>query len=201
MSIALTHRSTVVDRFVKKSLAADIALVLIGTAVTALAAQLAIPNEPVPFTFQTLAVLGVERVNPSLVLPLVDDEADAGCLELVGGLGLPVFTAQAHGFDYLFGATGGYIVGFILAAGFVGWLAEKGWSNSSIGMIASYVIGSAIIYVIGASWLTYGYLGGDWNKGLNFGVLPFLVWDAIKAFVAAAIVPEAWRLSNKFKKN
>lgn len=196
MSIALTHRSTVVDRFVKKSLAADIALVLIGTAVTALAAQLAIPNEPVPFTFQTLAVLLVGST-----LGAVRGALSLAIYALVGGLGLPVFTAQAHGFDYLFGATGGYIVGFILAAGFVGWLAEKGWSNSSIGMIASYVIGSAIIYVIGASWLTYGYLGGDWNKGLNFGVLPFLVWDAIKAFVAAAIVPEAWRLSNKFKKN
>ena len=196
MSIALTHRSTVVDRFVKKSLAADIALVLIGTAVTALAAQLAIPNEPVPFTFQTLAVLLVGST-----LGAVRGALSLAIYALVGGLGLPVFTAQAHGFDYLFGATGGYIVGFILAAGFVGWLAEKGWSNSSIGMIASYVIGSAIIYVIGASWLTYGYLGGDWNKGLNFGVLPFLVWDAIKAFVAAAIVPEAWRLSNKFKNN
>lgn len=196
MSIALTHRSTVVDRFVKKSLAADIALVLIGTAVTALAAQLAIPNEPVPFTFQTLAVLLVGST-----LGAVRGALSLAIYALVGGLGLPVFTAQAHGFDYLFGATGGYIVGFILAAGFVGWLAEKGWSNSSVGMIASYVIGSAIIYVIGASWLTYGYLGGDWNKGLNFGVLPFLVWDAIKAFVAAAIVPEAWRLSNKFKNN
>ena len=196
MSIALTHRSTVVDRFVKKSLTADIALVLIGTAVTALAAQLAIPNEPVPFTFQTLAVLLVGST-----LGAIRGALSLALYALVGGLGLPVFTAQAHGFDYLFGATGGYIVGFILAAALVGWLAEKGWSNSSIGMIASYVLGSVVIYGIGASWLTYGYLGGDWNKGLNFGVLPFLVWDAIKAFVAAAIVPEAWRLANKFKNN
>ena len=196
MSLALTHRSTVVDRFVKKSLAADVALVLIGTAVTALAAQLAIPNEPVPFTFQTLAVLLVGST-----LGAVRGALSLAIYALVGGLGLPVFTAQAHGFDYLFGATGGYIIGFILAAALVGWLAEKGWSNSSLGMIASYVLGSVVIYGIGASWLTYGYLGGDWNKGLNFGVLPFLVWDAIKAFVAAAIVPEAWRLANKFKNN
>ncbi|MBP6042897.1 MAG: biotin transporter BioY [Rhodoluna sp.] len=196
MSIALTHRSTVVDRFVKKSLTADVALVLIGTTVTALAAQLAIPNEPVPFTFQTLAVLLVGST-----LGAIRGALSLGLYALIGGLGLPVFTAQEHGFDYLFGATGGYIVGFILAAALVGWLAEKGWSSSSIGMIASYVLGSVVIYGIGASWLTYGYLGGDWNKGLNFGVLPFLVWDAIKAFVAAAIVPEAWRLANKFKNN
>lgn len=196
MSIALTHRSTVVDRFVKKSLTADVALVLIGTAVTALAAQLAIPNEPVPFTFQTLAVLLVGST-----LGAVRGALSLAIYALVGGLGLPVFTAQAHGFDYLFGATGGYIIGFILAAALVGWLAEKGWSSSSVGMIASYVLGSVVIYGIGASWLTYGYLSGDWNKGLNFGVLPFLVWDAIKAFVAAAIVPEAWRLANKFKNN
>ena len=196
MSIALTHRTTVVDRFVKKSLAADVALVFIGTAVTALAAQLAIPNEPVPFTFQTLAVLLVGST-----LGAIRGALSLALYALVGGLGLPIFTAQAHGFDYLFGATGGYIIGFILAAALVGWLAEKGWSNSSVGMIASYVLGSLVIYGIGASWLTYGYLDGDWNKGLNLGVLPFLVWDAIKAFVAAAIVPEAWRLANKFKNN
>lgn len=196
MSIALTHRSTVVDRFVKKSLTADIALVLAGTAITSIAAQLSIPNQPVPFTFQTLAVLLVGST-----LGAVRGGLSLAIYALIGALGAPVFTAQGHGVDYLFGATGGYIIAFIFAAALVGFLAEKGWSKSSIGMIASYVIGSAIIYGIGATWLTYGYLNGDWNKGMAFGVLPFLIWDAIKAFVAAAIVPEAWRLATKFKNN
>lgn len=196
MSIALTHRSTVVDRFVKKSLAADIALVLAGTAITAIAAQLSIPNQPVPFTFQTLAVLLVGST-----LGAVRGALSLAIYALIGALGAPVYTDQGHGLDHLFGATGGYIFGFILAAGLVGFLAEKGWSKGSIGMIGSYLLGSAVIYTIGASWLTYGYLGGDWSKGLAFGVLPFLIWDAIKAFIAAAIVPEAWRLANKIKNN
>jgi biotin transport system substrate-specific component len=194
MSLALTNKPTVVDRFIKKSLTADIALVLSGTTLTAIAAQMSIPNQPVPFTFQTLAVLmvgstlGTVRAALSLTLYAV-----------IGAFGLPVFTAQAHGVEYLFGATGGYIFGFILAAALVGFLAERGWSNNSIGMVGSYLIGSAIIYSIGATWLTYGYLAGDWQKGLALGVIPFLIWDAVKAFIAAAIVPEAWRIANKIR--
>lgn len=194
MTLALTNKPTVVDRFIKKSLTADIALVLSGTTLTAIAAQMSIPNQPVPFTFQTLAVLlvastlGMVRAALSLTLYAV-----------VGALGLPVFTAQAHGIEYLFGATGGYIIGFILAAILVGWLAERGWSKSSIGMVASYLLGSLVIYAIGSSWLTYGYLAGDWQKGLALGVIPFLIWDAVKAFIAAAIVPEAWRIAGKLR--
>lgn len=196
MSLALTNRPTVVDRFIKKSLAADIALVFAGTAITSVAAQLSIPNQPVPFTFQTLAVLLVGST-----LGAVRGAASLALYALIGALGMPVFTASAHGLNYLFGATGGYIIGFILAAGLVGLLAERGWTKGSIGMIGSYLIGSLVIYTLGASWLTYGYLGGDWQQGLALGVLPFLVWDAIKAFIAAAILPEAWRLADKVKKN
>ncbi len=195
MSIALTNRTTVIDRFVNKSLAADVVLVLAGTALTSVAAQLAIPNQPVPFTFQTLAVL-----LTASVLGAVRGALSLGLYALVGAIGLPVFTSGGSGMNYLFGATGGYIVGFVLAAFIVGLLAEKGWSKSSLGMIGSYVIGSAIIYTLGATWLTYGYMKGDLSAGLNAGVYPFLAWDAIKAFVAAAIVPEAWRIAQKLKK-
>lgn len=195
MSLALTNRTTVIDRFVKKSLVADIALVLAGTAITAIAAQLAIPNQPVPFTFQTLAVLLVGST-----LGAVRGAASLALYALIGGLGLPVFTGSAHGIEYLFGATGGYIIGFILAATLVGYLSERGWTKSSLGMIAVYGLGSLVIYSLGASWLTYGYLGGDWQQGLALGVLPFLIWDAIKAFIAAAILPEAWRYADILKK-
>lgn len=195
MSLALTHRTTVIDRFVPKSLVADIALVLAGTALTSVAAQLAIPNSPVPFTFQTLAVL-----LTASVLGAVRGALSMALYAIIGSIGLPVFTSAHSGVAYLFGATGGYIIGFVLAALVVGFLAEKGWSASSIGMVGSYVIGSVIIYALGATWLTYSLLKGDWNTGLAAGVFPFLIWDAVKAFVAAAIVPEAWRIAQRLKK-
>lgn len=197
MSISIAYRPTLVDRFIKRSLVADVLLVISGTALTALAAQLYIPNQPVPFTFQTLAVLlvgstlGSTRGAASMVL-----------YALLGGIGLPIFSEQSSGWTTLFGATGGYLLAFILASALVGWLAEKGWSKTGLGMLGSYVLGSLVVYALGASWLTYGFLGGEWfgvQGGLAYGVIPFLAFDAIKAFVAAAILPEAWRLAAKFK--
>lgn len=194
MSLALTHRSTVVDRFVSKSLAADIILVLAGTALTALAAQLEIPASPVPFTFQTLSVL--------LVGSALGSVRGALSLALYALLGtvLPIYSHQGSGLDHLFGATGGYIISFVVASLVVGFLAEKGWSKSILGMIGSYAIGTVIIYAIGASWLTYGWLQGDWTKGLALGVTPFLIWDAVKAVVAGLLVPGAWKFAQGFKK-
>ncbi len=194
MSLALTHRTTLVDRFVSKSLAADIVLVVAGTALTAAAAQLQIPASPVPFTFQTLAVLLVGSVLGSV----------RGALSLalyaVLGTFLPIYTNHTLGVDHLFGATGGYIISFVVASALVGFLAEKGWSKSVPLMFISYVLGTAIVYAIGASWLTYGYLGGDWSKGLAFGVTPFLIWDAVKAIIAGALVPAGWSLAKALKK-
>ena len=194
MSLALTHRTTLVDRFVNKSLAADIVLVLAGTALTSVAAQLQIPASPVPFTFQTLAVLLVGSVLGTVrsVLSLA--------LYAVLGTFLPIYSNQGVGLDHLFGATGGYIISFVVAAAVVGFLAEKGWSKSLPLMIASYAIGTAIIYLIGASWLTYGWLQGDWTKGLALGVTPFLIWDVVKAVIAGALVPAGWSLAKALKK-
>jgi biotin transport system substrate-specific component len=194
MSLALTHRTTLVDRFVNKSLAADIVLVLAGTALTSLAAQLQIPASPVPFTFQTLAVLLVGSVLGTVRSAL------SLALYAVLGTFLPIYSNQGFGLDHLFGATGGYIISFVVAAAVVGFLAEKGWSKSLPLMIASYAIGTAIIYLIGASWLTYGYLQGDWVKGLAFGVTPFLIWDVVKAVIAGALVPAGWSLAKALKK-
>lgn len=197
MSISITYRPTLVDRLVKRSLVADLLLVLSGTAITALAAQLYIPNEPVPFTFQTLAVLLVGSALGS-----TRGAASMFLYAVLGGAGLPLFSEHSSGWNVLFGATGGYIIGFIIAAALVGWLAEKGWSQTGLGMLGSYAIGSLVIYALGSAWLTYAVLGGEWlgaQGGLAYGVIPFLAFDAIKAFVAAAILPEAWRLVGKLK--
>lgn len=194
MSLTLAIKPTIVDRVIKNSLASDIALVASGTLLTAVAAQLYIPASPVPFTFQTLSVLLVGATLGSLRGAL-----SMALYAIVGAIGLPVFSEASSGTSVLFGATGGYIIGFIVAAALVGFLAEKNFSSNAIKMALSYAAGTIVIYALGATWLTYGYLGGVWTGdkgGLMLGVIPFLIWDAVKAVIAAGLLPASWKLVN-----
>lgn len=199
MSLTLAIKPTIVDRVIKNSLASDIALVAGGTLLTALAAQAYIPASPVPFTFQTLAVLLVGATLGSLRGAL-----SMGLYAFVGAIGLPVFSEASSGTSVLFGATGGYIIGFIVAAALVGYLAEKNFSSNVLKMALAYAVGTVVIYALGATWLTYGYLGGVWTGetgGLMLGVIPFLIWDAVKAVIAGGLLPASWKIVNLVKGN
>lgn len=199
MSLTLAIKPTIIDRVVPNSLVSDIALVVAGTGFTALAAQLYIPTTPVPFTFQTLAVLLVGATLGSLRGAL-----SLALYAIAGAVGIPVFSQATSGTEVLFGATGGYIIGFIIAASLVGYLSEKNFSSNVLKMAVSYVAGSVVIYALGATWLTYGYLGGQWlgkQGGLALGVIPFLAFDAVKALIAAGLLPASWKLVNLIKGN
>lgn len=197
MSLTLAVKPTLVDRIVPRTLTADIALVIAGVAVTAIAAQLqfSVPGVPVPFTFQTLAVLltGAALGSTRGALSMA--------LYAVAGLALPVFSGASQGASVLFGATGGYIFGFILAAYLVGYLAERNFSNKFLKMALAYLVGSAAIYAIGVPVLGLVALKGDMAKAVEFGLVPFLIWDAAKAIVAGGLLPAAWRLVSKAKSN
>jgi biotin transport system substrate-specific component len=179
---------------------ADVALVAVGTALVAVAAQVAIPFWPVPLTAQTFAVLlvgtalGPIRGAASLALYLV-----------LGVVGLPIFSGGTSGSLFAL-TTGGYIVGFIAAAGITGWLARRAWDRRVVGMFVTYVTGSVVIYAIGLPWLYFSlqHLGaGVWHQTLGYqtllgatfgaGLVPFLLGDLVKAIVAAALVPLAWK--------
>ena len=178
-------RPTIIDRIFTRRLALDIVLVIAGTALTAGAAQLMIPLEPVPFTMQTFAVLlvgtaiGPVRGALSMLLYAV-----------VGAFGLPVFAGTSSGSVFAL-PSGGYIVGFILAAALVGWLAQLKWDRKFLKMIVTFVAGSLVIYAVGVPWLAAS-LGLSLGDALMFGVVPFLVGDALKALLAAGLLPLAW---------
>jgi len=197
MSMTLTVKPTLIDRVVPNSFAADIALVAGGALLTALAAQVqfTIGNNPVPFTLQTLSVLLVGSVLGSVRGLL------SMALYVLAGIALPVYSQGAHGLNVLFGATGGYLFGFIVAGFLVGKLAELNWSSNVLKMAASYVLGSAVVYALGVTVLTFSVLKGNWALGLQYGLYPFLIWDAVKAVVAAGLVPGAWALVKKVKGN
>ena len=169
--------------------ARHIALIVAGALLISLCAQIyvLIPGNPVPFTGQTFGVmlsagaLGFRRGIAASLLYLA-----------IGAVGLPVFAQGKHGIDIVLGATGGYLVGFVLASAVVGRLAELGWDRNIVGGIGAMFIGSVAIYAIGVPWLAVVAFGGDLQLGIEKGLLPFLFWDAVKLALAAAAFPAAW---------
>ena len=113
---------------------------------------------------------------------------------LAGAIGLPVYAGQSSGFDTLMGATGGYLVGFVIAAFVVGKLAERRWDRRISKSVVGFGLGSLTIYVFGVLGLMVNLNLGLADAVTN-GVVPFLVWDAVKAAGAGLLMPAAWRLT------
>jgi biotin transport system substrate-specific component len=167
--------------------ARHLALILIGTLLIALCARIYIPLEPVPFTGQTFGVLLTAGA-----LGFRRGVAASALYVLLGIVGLPVFAEGKHGLDIVLGATGGYLIGFVVASAIVGRLAELGWDRSIPGAIGAMLFGSLTIYAVGVPWLAYVAFGGDFSKAYEVGMAPFLWWDALKLALAAAAFPAAW---------
>lgn len=196
MSLTLVAKPTIVDRFIKRSISTDIALVLAGSVLTAVAAQISIPAYPVPFTLQTLVVLLVGATLGSRrgLLSL-------GLYALIGLAGVPVFAPKADGshvvgVDAFVGPTAGFIFGFIIAAFVVGLLAERKWSSNVLKTFVAFVAGSAVIYLVGVPVLASAAFEGSVSAAVTY-MVPFMVWDVVKAVIAAGLLPGAWLLVKK----
>lgn len=195
LSTTAPSNPILVDRIISRSLASDIVLVVFGVALTAAAAQLQIPASPVPFTFQTLAVLliGATYGGSRAAITMAS-------YVLVGALGLPVFAGGASGAEKIFGATGGFLLGFIFAAWLTGYLAQLSWSSNAVKMFVSFALGSVVIYAVGVPVLAMVAFKSDLLAATIY-MFPYLIWDAVKAVLAAGIVPGAFVLVNKIKKS
>jgi biotin transport system substrate-specific component len=169
--------------------ARHLALILIGTALIALTARIyfLVPGNPVPFTGQTFGVLLVAGA-----LGFRRGLAASALYLLIGALGLPVFAEGKQGVDIILGATGGYLIGFVVASAIVGRLAELGWDRNIFGAIGAMLLGSLAIYAVGVPWLAVTAFGGDLAMGFDKGMRTFLLWDALKLALAAAAFPAAW---------
>lgn len=169
--------------------ARHVALILIGTALIALCARIAFyePGNPVPYTLQTFGVLlasgalGFRRGLAATALYLA-----------LGAIGLPVFAEGRHGLAILFGATGGYLIGFLVASAIVGRLAELGWDRNLFGAIGSMALGSLVIYAVGVPWLAFTAFDGDLAIAFDKGMRTFMLWDGLKLALAAVAFPAAW---------
>jgi len=182
---AATLRLAVVPR---PTVLVDTMLVVAGTGLVGAAAQVSIPFKPVPVTGQTFAVLlvgsalGAVRGTASLALYL-----------WLGVAGVPIYAHHDSGWSVITSASGGYIVGFVLAAAVTGWLAERRWDRRFSSSVGAMLTGNVIIYLVGLPWLAW-QLHTNFETTLEYGLYKFVPGDLFKLYLAAALLPTAWRL-------
>ena len=197
---ALAH-SIVKGRSRNVAFVLDLGLVLAGTAFIYLMTQVVItlePFSPVPITGQTLAVLvvggglGLLRGGSSVILYLA-----------LGAAGFPRAFAEGNtGIEWLYASapTGGYLVGFFIAAVLVGYLCERGWDRNFRSAIGAMLLGEIVIFLVGVPWLANA-VGVPAGKAMELGLYPFVVGDTIKLLIAAGLLPVTWKLFGKNTKS
>jgi biotin transport system substrate-specific component len=191
------HLALIVLGAVLIALTAHVQVVLDGqTVILPGDLRVTLPVSPVPITAQTFAVLlvggalgfrrGLMSVGLYLALGLVLP-VYAG-----GASGIHTFVSREAG-HWVLGATGGYLVGFMLASALVGRLAELGWDRHVGGAVVAMLLGNVVIYAVGVPWLMAA-TGFDLATGLSKGVYVFLIGDLLKLALAGIIFPAAWWL-------
>lgn len=188
-AISVPAPRTLADAVVPRSLVRDIVLVSGFVALTAAAAQISIrlPWTPVPITGQTFAVLAT-----GTVLGWKRGALTQLLYVLVGAVGVPVYAGAQSGWKVVTGATGGYLLGFVLAAALVGALCERRQDRHLLTSVPAMLAGSALVYGIGVPWLA-AVLGVSGVKAMELGLVPFLVGDVVKMALAGGLAPLAWR--------
>lgn len=193
----------------------NLLMIVVGTALIVAGAYVSLPipaislgdvylpaNPYVPFTLQTFGVLFT-----GALLGTRRGLASTGLYLVLGIVGLPVFAAGSDGVHasglgtivrldeghLVLGSTGGYLIGFLLAAAIAGRFAELGWDRRFRGSVVAMLVGSAAIYVIGIPWLAIAARLSE-SDSLVYGLYPFLPGDLIKLVVAAGLLPVGWRL-------
>ncbi|MFM1865196.1 MAG: hypothetical protein RL677_976 [Actinomycetota bacterium] len=194
--VSLIMPTVIVDRWFEKTKVAAFVEISAMVALTAIAAQVAIylPFTPVPLTLQTFvillgaAALGAQRAAISQVAYL--------SLALAG---LPIMADGKGGLSAIYGATSGYLVGFIFASILAGHLANKFTTNRFRNVFISYFLGSLVIYVFGVLGLIF-YANINLLSALSVGVIPFVLGDIFKAIAAGLLLPSAWKLTEILRK-
>jgi len=169
----------------QNKLAKELSLILLGIVLLAFSAQIIIPWQPVPLTFQSATVILIgclygARLASFTVLGYW----------LVGLLGLPVFAQWSSGLGVFLGLTSGYLIGFLPAAAISGYLAQHGWGRNILSAFLAACLGAGVIFLMGMLMLAK-FIG--WHKAFQFGVQPFLLTEPVKLLAAAMIVPRCWK--------
>lgn len=179
--------------FPRSSALTQVLFVAAGVAFIALLAQIAIPvpGSPVPVTGQTLAVLLIGTTYGARLGVLT-----FATYLLAGVAGAPIFapsgTSANHGIDRLIGATGGYLVGMLVASLVLGYLADRKADQKFRTSFPALLLGDAIIFTFGLLWLQQT-LDLSWSKTIAAGFTPFILGEALKIAITATSLPLVWR--------
>lgn len=177
------------DSFLKKAL-----LVLGGSALIAIAAQISVPFYPVPMTLQTLAILAIglsfgARLGMMTVLAYLAE----------GAAGLPVFANGGAGLAYMAGPSAGFLLGFVAMAGIAGFAARRGLPV----MLGAALLAAGCVYIPGLAWpagiagltgIDAGWAGLSFDKIWAGFAANFVLGDALKAVLAALAVSGGWAM-------
>ena len=189
-SSATSLRSSLMPR---TTALANAVLIVSGVFALAILAQIAIPvpGSPVPVTGQTLGVLLIGTAYGSTL------GVTTFALYLLAGIaGAPVFANNGFGIDRVIGATGGYLIGMLVATYVVGQLARLRLDQKFLTALPSMLIGTVITFGFGLVWLQQ-YTGKDWAWTINAGLTPFIVGEVLKIAIAGTSLPILWRLVNR----
>jgi biotin transport system substrate-specific component len=179
--------------FPRSTALTQVLFVAAGVAFISLLAQIAIPvpGSPVPVTGQTLAVLLIGTTYGARLGVLT-----FATYLLAGIAGAPIFAPSAtsanHGIDRLIGATGGYLVGMLVASLVLGYLADRKADQKFRTSFPALLLGDAIIFTFGLLWLQQT-LDLSWSKTIAAGFTPFILGEALKIAITATSLPLVWR--------
>ena len=190
---ATSLRSTVLPH---SSMLSTAALTAGGVLFLAAMAQIAIPvpGSPVPVTGQTLGVLLIGTTYGSGL-----GLATFAMYLLAGIAGAPVFAGASFGVEKITGATGGYLIGMMVATYLLGLLAKRRLDQRFLTSLPSMLFGTLIIFSFGLLWLHH-FTGKDWAWTISAGLTPFIAGEAIKIAIAGTSLPILWRLINPAKR-
>lgn len=181
------RRPLVLADLLPGTLVRDLVLVLGAAGLVGVLAQVSVHLSftPVPVTGQTLGVL-----LAGTALGWKRGAAAMSIYAVAGLIGVPWFAGHTSGYV---GASFGYILGFVLCAALCGYLAERGADRTLLKSVPAMVAGEVVMYGVGVLWLAVDLHVGA-GRAVALGLTPFLVGDAIKAGLAAGLLPGAWRL-------
>ncbi|MFN4272615.1 MAG: biotin transporter BioY [Aliihoeflea sp.] len=167
----------------------NLLLVMAGSLLLTISAKVQVPFYPVPLSMQTFVAIGL-----GLALGPVRGTAAVVFYLMQGAAGIPVFAGtpqQGIGMAYMMGPTGGYLLGFVLAAFVAGLFARIGFDRNPVTAMVAALVAGAVIYLPGLAWL--GLFTGYGETLLAAGLYPFLLGDVAKALLAALVFPAVWK--------
>lgn len=203
MATTFATPNTLLGLYQPKSQAARLvsalAIAFIGSVLITMAAKVNVPTWPVPVTLQSMAIAIIAGAFGFRMAT-----ATVGLYLAQGIAGLPVFAGAFAGLPYVFGPTGGFLVGFLAMAAIIGLLADRGAMRNVFSAFGAMLAGATVMFVFGFVWLMTMAGQAAWIDQSNAvasafqgAVQPFIVWDIVKMAFAALTVVGGWSLLSR----